>query len=128
MQWNITAYNEEDIFVLLHYRSLLDNRTRTCTMRMQKSHDIMKDYNLAKEFVSILGYDRNRTLYNMRYWDTNPNLAVDPVADPRRFKDIHELQRYGFNGSTAASVISLFAVCYEAYSCVNAVYERVDNP
>jgi hypothetical protein len=77
VKWHISANNDDNVYVVLHYRSLLSNDNRTCTMRLQKTDTQGEQYANARRFVSLLGLNRNNDHWN--YFLNRPGMSYSPL-------------------------------------------------
>lgn len=80
VEWTINSRNEDNVYIVIHYRSLLDGNSKTCKMRLVKSDDSAEAYLNARTFVSLLGSCRNKMLGSYFAHVAGPNMVVDPVS------------------------------------------------
>lgn len=71
--WSISAANDDNVYVVLHYRSLLDNSNHECKMRLAKADAPNLTYKNAKLFVSHLGFNRNDDRWD--YFHNHPSTS-----------------------------------------------------
>lgn len=71
--WSINAANDDNVYVVLHYRSLLDNENHECKMRLAKGDAPNLAFKNAKVFVSHLGFDRNKDRWD--YFHNHPSTS-----------------------------------------------------
>lgn len=119
VQWKVNAQREDDVYVTVHYRSLMDNRNHSCHMRLVKTKEPTKDYDNAKVFVSILGHQRNKDLKDQLYWNIHPPMDFQPIRAPslyNRYNSAHGVE--GVSNSVIAG--GIFATCATiALACVD---------
>eukprot|EP01034_Spumella_vulgaris_P033302 gene33302-41096_t len=60
--WRVTAVNDDVNYIVVHYRSLLDNKNHSCRMRLTRTDDSSGQFQRAQKFVSILGHNRDKKL------------------------------------------------------------------
>ena len=75
----ITSVNEDYTYVVVHYRSLMDNKNHSCKMRIRKTDNDANDFRNAKKFVSILGSARNK-IVKYPYYETHPSMTFAPMS------------------------------------------------
>jgi hypothetical protein len=84
-RWSISAANDDNIYVVMHYRSLIDNSNHECKMRLAKGDPPNVSFQKARKFVSHLGWDRNndrwdyfhnRPASSFPFFDTGDNELV----------------------------------------------------
>lgn len=99
VQFSITASNINHVYVVLHYRSLLDNDNHTCKFKLSHSDDPSAAYDLAKQFVSKMSVIRKQP--SSAYFEDHPVKNYrDPIIRAKRFDielspDQHEKLAFG---------------------------------
>lgn len=73
LSWTICASNQDYVYVVIHYRSLLDASYRTCKLRVAQTESPAQSYNVAKKFVSVICSEKSQ--YDASYF-TNSNLSL----------------------------------------------------
>ena len=67
VQWDITARNQDSVYVVINYRSLLDQSCHSCKLCLTHEKSSQENYESAKKFVSMLTAQhahRDTTFFN----------------------------------------------------------------
>lgn len=87
LTWTISASNQDYVYVLVHYRSLLDMSYRTCKLKVAQTESPAESYKIAKKFVSIICSEKSQ--YDASYF-ANSMLSLKLSPHPRVMFRGHE--------------------------------------
>lgn len=87
--WTINAANDDNVYVVLHYRSLLDNENHECKMRLAKGDAPNVAFRNAKKFVSHLGFDRNKDRWDYFHNRPTTSFSAFDTADNELVANSH---------------------------------------
>lgn len=102
LTWSITASNQDYVYVLIHYRSLLNMSYRTCKLRLSQAKTPVENYKLAKKFVSILCSERSARdnnfftnqgamsfgVYSRHMFRGGEKLTAEELAEKKRQEEL----------------------------------------
>ena len=80
LTWTISASNQDYVYVLIHYRSLLDMSYRTCKLKVAQTESPSESYKTAKKFVSIICSEKSQ--YDASYF-ANSMLSLKMAPHTR---------------------------------------------
>lgn len=75
VEWKVERLGDDDVFVIIHYQSLIDNSIRSCKMKLRiNNNNAVDEFMKAKKFVAIInnhkilfdhpaGYYKNTTKF-----------------------------------------------------------------
>lgn len=102
LTWSVTASNQDYVYVVIHYRSLLDMSYRSCKLRLSQNKSSAANYKLAKKFVSILCSERSTRdnnffanqgpmsygVYPRHMFRGGEKLTIEELAEKKRQEEL----------------------------------------
>jgi len=80
LTFTVSASNQDYVYVLIHYRSLLDMSYRTCKLKVAQTESPSESYKIAKKFVSIICSEKSQ--YDASYF-ANSMLSLKMAPHTR---------------------------------------------
>lgn len=128
ISWKVSSSNQDYVYVLIHYRSLLDMSYRTCKFRVSQTESPAESFKVAKKFVSTICSEKSQ--YDSSFFDkSNLSLKLGPYQrvmfrgeenlTPEGLELARREQELAFSGGNVFlyKTLKYFECCYPS-SCI----------
>lgn len=106
LQWSMFKASNDYVYVVVHYRSLIDNKNHSCKLKLRPTHDLNHSYHDAQKAVSLLNYKLYERPADHAYFKDRDSSTFDLARKQQKtFQGFKQVDDYTFVAVTNFSVL-----------------------